>query len=143
MSESKRLFRNQSNRVIGGVCAGLGRYLGVDPVLVRLVFVALALVNGLGVLAYLVMWLIVPDETSGEKTGEELFRANVDDMGRQARHLGETFKATPHSGVIIGVVLVAVGGMFLLGNFVDWVSPAIIWSCALIALGAYFLLTRR
>lgn len=48
--------------MIGGVCAGLGRYFGLDPTLIRIGWVILVLVGGSGVLAYLLAWLIIPDE---------------------------------------------------------------------------------
>jgi phage shock protein C len=57
----KRLFRSRSNRMLGGVCAGLGDYLGVDPTLIRLGWVFFGLAGGSGVVAYIVAWLIVPE----------------------------------------------------------------------------------
>lgn len=56
----KRLVRDTKRGVLGGVAAGFGLYLDVDPVLVRLAFVLLAFANGLGILIYLVGWLLMP-----------------------------------------------------------------------------------
>jgi phage shock protein PspC (stress-responsive transcriptional regulator) len=56
----KRLTRIEEGRMIAGVCAGLGRYLGVDPTVVRVIFILLALFAAGGVLLYLIMWLIMP-----------------------------------------------------------------------------------
>ena len=60
---SKKLYRSRSNRMIAGVCAGLGDFFGIDPTVVRLVFV-LGIVFGFGSMAfvYLAMMLIVPEE---------------------------------------------------------------------------------
>lgn len=60
----KRMVRVEEGRMIAGVCAGLGRYLGVDPTIVRIIFVLLALFAAGGVLLYLVLWLIMPMETA-------------------------------------------------------------------------------
>jgi phage shock protein PspC (stress-responsive transcriptional regulator) len=60
--ENKRLTRSLNDRMIGGVCGGLGQYLGMDPTIVRLLFVLLALCGGQGVLIYLIMLLVVPSE---------------------------------------------------------------------------------
>lgn len=60
--EKKRLTRSLNDRMIGGVCGGLGQYLGMDPTIVRLLFVLLALCGGHGVLIYLIMLLVVPSE---------------------------------------------------------------------------------
>ena len=59
-TETRRLYRSQSQRMIGGVCGGLGDYLSVDPTILRLLFVAAAVLGGHGVLLYLVLLLLVP-----------------------------------------------------------------------------------
>ncbi len=57
----KRLYRSSKNKIIAGVCSGIGEYYGIDPVVVRLVWVILTLVSfGFGVLAYLIAWMIIP-----------------------------------------------------------------------------------
>lgn len=58
----KRLTRDTSNQVIAGVCAGLGKYLGIDPVVVRILFAVISLCYGGGIIIYLIMWLITPAE---------------------------------------------------------------------------------
>lgn len=55
-----RLMRSRTEVVIAGVCGGLGEYFGVDPVIVRLIFVLVALTTGIGVLAYPILWMIMP-----------------------------------------------------------------------------------
>ena len=57
----KKLYLSDTNKKIGGVCGGLGEYFDVDPTLVRVIFIFIALLSlGLGVLAYLLIWMIVP-----------------------------------------------------------------------------------
>lgn len=57
----KRLYRDLDNRVLGGVCSGLGWYLGIDPVWIRIIFVVLAFISGTTLaLIYIVLWIIVP-----------------------------------------------------------------------------------
>jgi len=58
----KKLYRSSSNRYLAGVCGGLGDYFKIDATIVRLVFVAFALVVGGGILLYLIMWLVIPLE---------------------------------------------------------------------------------
>lgn len=60
----KRLTRVEEGRMIAGVCTGLGRYLGIDTTIVRIIFVLLALFAMGGVLLYLILWLIMPMETA-------------------------------------------------------------------------------
>jgi phage shock protein C len=61
----KRLVRIEEGRMIAGVCTGLAAYLGVDPTLIRVIFVLLAIFGGGGLLIYLILWLIMPMGTSG------------------------------------------------------------------------------
>lgn len=67
VGEIKRLRRDPGRGSIGGVAAGLADYFGVDPVLVRVGFVAATLVNGLGLLLYLVCWVVMPPREGGER----------------------------------------------------------------------------
>lgn len=61
-SVEKRLYRSNSERMLGGVCGGLGKYFSVDPTLIRLAWVVFSLCGGAGVLAYLIAWIIIPSE---------------------------------------------------------------------------------
>jgi phage shock protein C len=61
---SERLMRDTEHKKIAGVCAGLARYFDVDPVLVRLVFLVLAFSTGIGFIAYIVAWIVMPKDTS-------------------------------------------------------------------------------
>ncbi len=62
----KRLYRSREGRLVAGVCAGLGAYFGIDATIVRLIFAAFTIFFGMGILLYLLAWLIIPEE--GEKT---------------------------------------------------------------------------
>ena len=70
MSESdevKKLYRSTDDQWLAGVCGGLAKYFNVDPTLVRVIFVVLALIGLGGVLIYLVLWVIVPPEPTEEE----------------------------------------------------------------------------
>lgn len=58
----KRLYRSRDDRMIAGICGGLGEYLNVDPTVVRLVVVILGMTLGFPILAYLIAWFIIPEE---------------------------------------------------------------------------------
>jgi len=61
-SEGKKLFRSKKNRVLAGVCGGIAEYLGVDPTIVRLLWVLFTLLYGVGLLGYIIAILIIPQE---------------------------------------------------------------------------------
>ncbi len=115
-SPPRVLRRSREDRVIAGVCGGLGRYLGIDPVLLRIAFVVLALAGGGGVLLYLVSWVLIPNERPGESLGDR-----------------------PPSGadtlrLVIGGLLVVVGAVMLLEMSVPRIGRYL-WPLALIAIG--------
>jgi len=58
---TKRIYKSKYDRKIAGVCGGLAEYLDTDPVVIRLIFVALIFAGGLGLLAYLIGWIIIPE----------------------------------------------------------------------------------
>lgn len=59
---NKRLYRSRKDQQLAGVCGGVADYLGVDPTLVRLLWVIFAIAGGPGLLLYVIMWAIVPEE---------------------------------------------------------------------------------
>lgn len=56
----KRLYRDKENKMIGGVCAGLGNYLDVDPTIIRILWLLVFLFAGMGLLLYLISWILLP-----------------------------------------------------------------------------------
>jgi phage shock protein C len=110
------LRRSRSNRVIAGVCGGIGRYLGVDPVLIRVAFVVLALAGGGGVLLYIVGWILMPEEGPNEE------------LGGSRPSSGESMR------LIVGGTFVVLGVILLLGLSLPHVGKYL-WPLVLIAIG--------
>jgi phage shock protein PspC (stress-responsive transcriptional regulator) len=65
MAQTRKLYRSRTNRKLAGVCAGLAQYFNADATLIRVLFVVLALLGGPGILIYLLMWILVPEEPQG------------------------------------------------------------------------------
>lgn len=72
----KQLIRPQKGRMVAGVCAGLGDYFGVDPNVIRLVFAVLSIFGFAGVAAYLVAWLVIPEEGHTSSVADNLIHKN-------------------------------------------------------------------
>jgi phage shock protein PspC (stress-responsive transcriptional regulator) len=63
-----RMYRDTDHRVIGGVCSGMGAYWDIEPLIIRIIFIALALAGGLGVLVYLILYIVIPEaKTTAQK----------------------------------------------------------------------------
>ncbi len=65
MSNVRRLYRSTTNKVLGGVCNGMAKYFNMDPTIVRLLWVLFTLVGGAGILAYIICWIVIPEEPFG------------------------------------------------------------------------------
>ncbi len=78
----KRLYRNMDDRILGGVCSGLGAYVNLDPVIVRIIFIV-ATLSGISILIYLAMWIIIPPAlTTAEKLEMQGDPVNIDNIER-------------------------------------------------------------
>jgi phage shock protein C len=62
MAESKRLYRSTTDKQVAGVCGGLGKYLEIDPTIIRLAFLALLVFGGQGLLLYFILAIVIPEE---------------------------------------------------------------------------------
>lgn len=101
--------------MLGGVASGLGWYFGIDPLLVRILFVVLTLAGGTGLVLYAALWLLVPPAAGGESVGQTVLRR-------------------PGGRAWIGATLLVVAALLLSGE-VGFQRPGIIWALALITIG--------
>jgi phage shock protein C len=73
MSEgAKKLYRSTKDRWLAGICGGIGEYLAVDPTVIRVLFVLFSLFAGGGILAYIILWLIIPEEPESFEPAEDV-----------------------------------------------------------------------
>jgi signal transduction histidine kinase/phage shock protein PspC (stress-responsive transcriptional regulator) len=114
-SSPDRLMRSSDDRIIGGVCGGLGAHLGVDPMVVRLAMVVLTLADGVGILVYLVAWLRLPEAPAGVPIPQRVHQPTAE-------------RAIAFGMITLGVLLlVRQVGLLLPGGLV--------WSVAICAAG--------
>jgi phage shock protein C len=150
--ETKRLVRSRSDSVVGGVCGGLGVYLSIDSTLVRLFFVLLAFAEGIGILLYFVLWVVVPREDRVEgATLEENVRSGAEEIAERARELGEELQTgvkmpSHRTGLFIGLGLIIIGGYYLLDSlniyWLSWFKWGVIWPVLVIVAGILLLVRR-
>jgi phage shock protein C len=85
--QGKRLVRSRNDRMIAGVAGGLAAALNIDPLLVRIVLLVLAFLNGFGFVLYVALWLLVPNEDSAAADAREHVRENVGEMQSAAQSM--------------------------------------------------------
>lgn len=151
-NQTKKLYRSKKDRIIAGVCGGLGKYFQIDIVLVRLIFVALAFFHGLGFILYIILLIVVPKE-SGEKeeiNREEKAKEFFNEVGKKAQTIAEEFKEEKACCLggkrrnIIGIIIIIIGLVILLDQFspLGWLSWKIFLAVLLILIGIYFIFKK-
>ncbi len=156
----KRLYRSRSDRMIWGVCGGLAQYFNIDPTIVRLIAVLLLFAGGFSIIAYIILAVVIPLESSKATEPKDTIRENVEEMKQTASELGrelqatfateksaptETPKTDHRSFYIIGLILIIFGVIFLLGslNLFWWFNWRYLWPVVLVAIGLLIILSAR
>jgi len=150
------LRRSRRDKLIFGVCGGLGDYFGVDPLLIRLAFVLISLAGGSGILAYLILAVVLPDAERTPLAGREGLRHNLQDLQATAGDLAGEMRAglaAPSESLgrltrgqqFGGLLLVGLGMIFLIMNlgWLSWFRWDVFWPVVLVALGASILIRHN
>lgn len=129
----RRLERSREDRVIAGVCGGLGEYLGVDAVLIRIAALVLVFAGGAGLLLYVIGWIAMPE--GSEPGTPEAARAEAAAAPTAERTSG---------ALALGLLFVALGAFFLVDEiWSDFLAWKYIWPLGLIAVGVAVLVRAR
>lgn len=133
---AERLYRSRTKKVIGGVAGGLGDYLNIDPVLIRVLFVIITLINGLGLLLYIILWIVVQKEPYEDYTfemgaGQGKPKPNSETQSAQQQ------KTEGRGAIITGLVLIALGFIFLADNWFPSFHFHDIFPLALLGVGIW------
>ncbi|KAF0110535.1 MAG: stress-responsive transcriptional regulator [Chloroflexi bacterium] len=150
---TSKLYRSQTDRMLGGVCGGLSKYLNVDLTIVRLFFVALTLLGGFGPLMYFILWVVVPPEGHVSTDSQpEVF--NGEDIKERAGLVRDDFisavkQPNQNTARFIGIALVLAGGFFLLRQlhipWLAWLDTGVLWAGLILIAGVALLIraTRK
>lgn len=156
----RRLYRSRTDRVIWGVCGGLAKYLNMDPAIIRVIAILVALANGIGVVAYIIMTIAIPVEGSEPKGIEETSRENVEEMKQTTTELGremhstlseagnkteELNKTRQQTRRFAGIAIIAIGLLILAANFTPfwWASWGRLWPLLIVIAGLLLIFHSR
>ena len=147
----QQLYRSRDNRMIAGVASGMAQYFNLDISVVRLIWILAVLLGGSGVIAYLIAWVVIPEEpgaaaqpaatpgtaapeasgTGGESAEIPIVPSSSD--APQARNNGQ----------LGGLILIGLGVFFLIKEFIPVDIFHYLWPLILVALGIYLLVGKR
>lgn len=125
--ENKKLERNPMNKVLGGVCSGLADYFNLDVALVRLLFVIALLFASFGFWLYILLWIFVPERNASF----DFVQQAADDEQQTSDENNKKL-----TSIVSGAIVILIGLLFLINNFVPiaWVWK--LWPLILVAIGA-------
>lgn len=126
----RKLFRSSTDRVIAGVCGGIAEYFNIDSTIVRVCFALLILSGGVGVLAYIVFWMIIPVAGSTQES--------------DASHT-VTGNKTSNRRTVFGVIVLAIGIIALANTLFPhgWLHWDMVWAIAIILVGLSIMIKRK
>ncbi len=151
--KQKRLYRSQTDRVLFGVCGGLGKYFEIDPVIFRILFVLFFFIDGIGLIAYLIMILIIPSEKGIGKDDKE--KGEVDELAEKIEKGAEELASKAETGDFLpsgrsanylGIFIIFIGLLFLARETfpLQWLFHSdVILPFAIILLGLYIVLKSK
>lgn len=135
-----RLYRSRADRMISGVCGGLGEYLGLDPTWIRLAFLAVTLAGGAGILIYILMLIIVPENPNQLPTTQSSLVISEQQPGADS---AAPEAERSRNAMIFGAIIIVTGLVLLLRNLglglFEWFDGDFLWPLLLIAGGGLLL----
>jgi len=146
MDNTKRLFRSEDNKILAGICGGLGEYFTIDPTLIRLLFVLAAIFGGSGILIYILLWVLLPKESNLSQTAsDEVVKENWDEIKQSTKKFTEDIKEGMEKRNVntkkgkrdtgwFAYFLIAIGAVILMSKF-GLIRLDLVWPILLIGLG--------
>ena len=146
----KKLYRSKKDCVIGGVCGGIAEYFDVDPTLIRLLAVFVFFLGGSGIIAYIIGWIIIPQNPNGNTEDnsenkleiEGKIKKATDKVNKKAEgNLPEEEskgKSEKNRNIILGMILIIVGLIFMGTTFfpwITWIAWGTFWPVIIIVVG--------
>ncbi len=120
--DSKKLYRNISDKVIAGVASGISNYFRVDPIIFRIIFLALIFAGGFGLIAYIICWIGIPAKDGSEHWIDKRFYRDKDDkvIGGIAMGIANYFGVDVSIIRILFLISIFFGGIGLIVYFILW-----------------------
>jgi phage shock protein PspC (stress-responsive transcriptional regulator) len=134
----ERLYRSRRFRIFGGVAGGLAQYFNLDPVLIRVLFVIITVLHGFGILLYIILWIVVPEEPF-ELAYQVKPDANSTDGSTTENaepFIAEPIKSKNTGRIIAGIILIGIGLIFFADKIIPSFDLGDVFPIAIILVGA-------
>ena len=154
---AKKLYRSTSDKMLGGVAGGLAEYFDIDSTLVRVLFIVVVFLGGGGIIAYIILWIVVPQKPyeipktsfnqpppeSGSGSGNSSTQNTSDSFSVANGSVAGSMPQTSGRQLWVAIVLIVIGGLLLLDNLFPRFDFDHYWPVILIAIGVGLLLKSK
>lgn len=150
-----RLKKSRTNRVMDGVLGGIGEYFNIDPVIIRILYVIFTLTTAFfgGIILYIIAMVIIPEgdyKSSSTQWSDSSTHSDTswsEQRSSSTKSEWSSTKSSRNGGVIVGIILIMLGGLFLINNILDYSLMYYVrkygeyfWGIALIAVGLFVII---
>lgn len=129
-----RLYKSRKSKMIGGVAGGLGDYFDIDPVIVRVLFIITAFAWGVSIIAYILMWIILPENPDELEYYYEFTGEKPENLSEEYGE--DTNKKKSDRKIIAGIFLIGFGLIIFIDKVTDWIQFKYVWPLILVVIGA-------
>ena len=154
---AKKLYRSTTDKMIGGVAGGLSEYFDIDATLIRVLFVVVVFLGGGGILAYIILWIVVPErpyeipkdyQAKSDKDEEKKNEFHYSTEESESLNINSSGDATIETKtnsrqIWIAIILIVIGGLLLLDNIFPRFNFDHYWPVILIVIGIGLLLKAK
>jgi phage shock protein C len=143
--QNKRLYRSCKDRILGGVAGGMAEYLEIDPIIARLVWIALV-ISGVGVILYIIAWVLIPNDPQCENkkdVGDEMKEKANAAAEEIKKAVGKEGKNNYSLGLIFGALLIFLGIGLFFQNIIGVDFWKGFWPVVLIVVGLVLIMRAK
>jgi len=160
---AKKLYRSTTDKMLGGVAGGLAEYFDIDSTLVRVLFIVVVFLGGGGIIAYIILWIVVPqkpyelpkypfsqspsggESSYGNESGSGNFseESKSDSFSVANGSVASSMSQANNKQIWVAIILIVIGGLLLLDNIFPAFSFHHFWPVLLIAVGIGLLLKSK
>ncbi len=153
---AKKLYRSTADKMIGGVAGGLAEYFSIDSTLVRVLFVVVVFLGGGGIIAYLILWIVVPQKPyeipknaftdlspGGSSSNFSADQSTTGSFSVTNGSVASTVSRINNKQLFVAIILIVIGGLLLLDNVFPSFDIDHYWPVILIGIGVGLLLKAK
>lgn len=147
-----RIYRSKNDRVISGVCGGIAKYFDVDPTIIRILWVIITITFGVGILAYIICALVIPERSTLERSNprEEYVVEPKKSTGSSSNYSSAELYYENEDGddnsrnrILIGILLICIGVIVFIKRYIPRLDFDNLWPLLLIIGGVYIIYSQR